>query len=36
MKIKLGTKSLWQGIVHTIDMILTIKEFFFKLAFPKT
>ena len=32
MKIKLGTKILGQGIVHTMDMVLNNKELFLKLA----
>ena len=27
--------SLWQGIVHVMDMVLTSKEFFLKLVVPK-
>ena len=35
MKMKLGTKSIWQGLVHMEDMVLTSKELFLKLAVPK-
>ena len=35
MKIKLGAKSFWQGIVHTMDMLLATKELFLKLTVPK-
>ena len=35
MKIKLGTMSLSQGIMHAMDIVLTSKELFLKLVIPK-
>ena len=33
---KLGTMSLWQGIMHVMDMVLTGKELFLELAVHKS
>ena len=35
MKIKLGAMTLWLGIMHAMDMVLTSKELFLKLAGPQ-
>ena len=35
MKIKLGTMSLSDGIMHALDMVWASKELFLKLAVPK-